>query len=164
MEYVHLPPLFFLISSPKTRGKYPARYQRSDITSTKSTVHTTLKPKMSTFTIEAPQLMGVTGDSCASCGSISVPLYDLPCHESDDFHWRDCLTKTFYNVSDEVVRCPHSSCRQLAGFKPLDLLEYGLHLNNDFYDEERIDKIREQLDCIHKRGSRGDLTKHPRYG
>jgi hypothetical protein len=103
---------------------------------------------MSTFTIEAPQLMGVTGDSCVSCGSLSVPLYDLPCHESDDFLCRDCLTKTFYNASDEIVRCPHSSCPQPAGFKPLDLLEYGLHLNNDFYDEQRIDKIREQPEVM----------------
>jgi hypothetical protein len=98
---------------------------------------------MSDFSIDAPQLMGVTGDSCVSCGSHSVPLYGLPCHESDDFHCRDCLTKSFYSDSDDLVRCPHPICCQPAGFQPLDLLEYGLHLNNGFYDEERIKKIRE---------------------
>jgi hypothetical protein len=103
---------------------------------------------MSDFTIDAPQLMGVTGDNCASCGSLSVPLYDLHCHQSDEFHCHDCLTKSFYADSDEVVRCPHPTCRQPAGFQPLDLLEYGLHLNNDFYDEQRIDKIRKQPEVM----------------
>jgi hypothetical protein len=103
---------------------------------------------MSDRSIDAPQLMGVTGDNCASCGSLSVPLYDLSCHESDEFPCRDCLTKSFYSDADEVVRCPHPTCRQPAGFQPPDLLEYGLHLNNEFYDEQRIDKIREQPEVM----------------
>jgi hypothetical protein len=98
--------------------------------------------------IKAPQLMGVTGDSCASCKSITVPLYDLSCHESDDFHCRDCLTKTFHAVNDQIVRCPHPSCRRSVGFQPPTPLAQTFHLDNDFYDQEHIDKICEQPEVM----------------
>jgi hypothetical protein len=95
-----------------------------------------------------PQLMGVTGDDCASCKSTSVPLYALSCHESDDFHCRDCLTKEFYGAFDEVVRCPHPPCGKPCGFKSLAPLAQSLHLDNDFYDSERIDQIRQQPEVM----------------
>jgi hypothetical protein len=144
-QTVYLSPLFFLISLPEyTRN--PST-QHSTITFHIDQKHSR-ELSMAPLTIESPQLMGVTGDSCAPCGSLHVPLYNLPCHESDDIHCRDCLTKTFYKDRDDFVRCPHPSCGRPAGFKPLDLLEHGLHLNNDFYDEQCIDKIREQPEVM----------------
>ncbi|KAI4673092.1 uncharacterized protein J4E78_001598 [Alternaria triticimaculans] len=103
---------------------------------------------MAAPSIQAPQLMGITGDNCASCQSTTVPLYDLPCHESDDFHCRDCLTKTFHAVNDQFVRCPHPSCRRIVGFEQPIPLARDLRLDNEFYDQERIDKIREQPEVM----------------
>ncbi|EOA86602.1 hypothetical protein ACJQWK_08939 [Exserohilum turcicum] len=98
--------------------------------------------------IDPPQLMGVTGDECASCNATTVPLYDLSCHTSDDFHCRNCLTYTFYQASDDIVRCPHSPCGLPAGFPELAPLTKDFHLDNYFYDQERIDKIREQPEVM----------------
>jgi hypothetical protein len=103
---------------------------------------------MTTSPIEAPQLMGVTGDCCASCKSTTIPLYALSCHESDDFHCRDCLTRDFNAANDQIVRCPRPSCRRSVGFKPLDPLAQDLHLSNEFYDHERIDRIRQQPEVM----------------
>jgi hypothetical protein len=103
---------------------------------------------MTTSPLEAPQLMGVTGDCCASCKSTTISLYALSCHESDDFHCRDCLPKTFYAFDDQVLRCPHPFCRRSVGFKPLTPLAQDLHLDNEFYDQKRIDNIRHQSEVM----------------
>jgi hypothetical protein len=95
-----------------------------------------------------PQLMGVTGDDCASCQSTTIPLYDLSCHTSDEFHCRDCLTKPFYESKDDVVRCPHPTCGKPCGFLPLGPLARDLRLDNDFYDTQRIEKIRQQPEVM----------------
>ena len=100
--------------------------------------------------VEAPQLMGVTGDCCASCRSTTIPLYALHCHESGDFYCRDCLTKEFYSAgpNDQTIRCPHPTCRRSIGFKSLTPLGQHLHLNNDFYDRECIDDIRQRSEVM----------------
>lgn len=95
-----------------------------------------------------PLLIGILGYNCASCNSTTVPQYELSCHESDDHHCRDCLTKTWFAASDEVVRCPHPTCGQVCGFIPLNSLAEILHLSNHFYDIERIDRIREQPEVM----------------
>ncbi|KAF1833854.1 hypothetical protein BDW02DRAFT_598692 [Decorospora gaudefroyi] len=91
----------------------------------------------------APQLMGITGDD-------------------DDFHCRNCLTKTFHVANDDVVRCPHPSCGRPVGFLPLTSLAQeqivatvsvfgtpqGLRPDNDFFNRECIDKIREQPEVM----------------
>jgi hypothetical protein len=149
IERIYIPRWFLsVVSTEIQKSILPTITITYNIASRDDTLYRTPRPTMSSLSIEAPQLMEVTGDNCASCGSLSVPLYDLSCHESDEFHCRDCLTKSFYSDADEVVRCPHPTCRQPAGFQPLDLREYGLHLNNDFYDEQRIDKIREQPEVM----------------
>lgn len=129
----------------------PTRAQNSSDTTIpmqKRHVEPATRNTMATLSIEAPQLMGITGDNCASCKSTTVPLHDLSCHESDDFHCRDCLTKTFHAVNDQIVRCPHSACRRSVGFEQPTSLAQDFHLDNDFYDQERIDKIREQPEVM----------------
>ncbi|KAF1846200.1 uncharacterized protein K460DRAFT_286750 [Cucurbitaria berberidis CBS 394.84] len=95
-----------------------------------------------------PLLIGVIGFNCASCNSTTVPQYELSCHESDDLHCRDCLTKKWYTSNDEIVRCPHRACGQICGFMPLRPLSEVLHLDNRFYDTERIDRIRQQPEVM----------------
>jgi hypothetical protein len=93
-----------------------------------------------------PVLYGVTGDACGTCSATTIPLYDLPCHESDDFHCRDCLTKIWYLSQDEVVRCP--SCGQDCAFKPLQPIAEFEGINRNFVDYEAFDKIRQQPEVM----------------
>lgn len=93
-----------------------------------------------------PVLLGLTGDACGSCKSTDVPLYDLSCHESDDFYCRDCLTKTWYNAKDEVVRCP--SCGEDCGFMPLAPIEQFRGISRDFSDTEGLEKLRQQPEIM----------------
>jgi hypothetical protein len=93
-----------------------------------------------------PVLYGVTGDACGTCSATTVPLYDLLCHESDDFHCRDCLTKIWYLTQDEVVRCP--SCGQDSTFKPLQPIAEFEGINRNFVDYEAFDKIRRQPEVM----------------
>jgi hypothetical protein len=95
-----------------------------------------------------PQLIGVTGDDCASCGSNQVPLYDLPCHISDDFHCRNCLTQTWYKSDDDIARCPVAACGKDCGFMPLQPISQAIHLDRNFYEAERIDKLRQQPEIM----------------
>ena len=92
-----------------------------------------------------PVLLGLTGDACATCKSTDVPLYDLSCHDSDDFHCRDCLTKTWYNANDEVIRCP--ACGNDCDFMPLKTVE-DFRISRNFHDVEAIDKIRTQPEIM----------------
>ncbi|KAH7406512.1 hypothetical protein DE146DRAFT_395870 [Phaeosphaeria sp. MPI-PUGE-AT-0046c] len=89
-----------------------------------------------------PVLLGVTGDSCGTCSSTTVPLYDLSCHNSDDFYCRDCLSKSWYVANDEVIRCP--SCGNDCGFMPLQPIEAFGGISRNFVEYEAFDKIREQ--------------------
>ncbi|OAL04550.1 hypothetical protein IQ06DRAFT_343958 [Phaeosphaeriaceae sp. SRC1lsM3a] len=89
-----------------------------------------------------PVLLGVTGDSCGTCSSTTIPLYDLSCHNSDDFYCRDCLSKSWYTASDEVIRCP--SCGEDCGFMPLNPIEAFGGISRNFIEYEAVDKIREQ--------------------
>ncbi|KAH8723833.1 hypothetical protein GQ44DRAFT_619421 [Phaeosphaeriaceae sp. PMI808] len=93
----------------------------------------------------APILLGVTGDSCATCRATRIPIYDLSCHELDGFYCRDCLTKSWYNAPDEVVCCP--SCGQDCGFASLQPAE-AFHISRDFYNDKAFDKIREQPEIM----------------
>ncbi|KAF1916526.1 hypothetical protein BDU57DRAFT_516695 [Ampelomyces quisqualis] len=89
-----------------------------------------------------PVLLGVTGDACGTCSSTIVPLYDLPCHDSDEFHCRDCLTKTWYTASDEVIRCP--VCDDDCGFMRLQNIIEFKGISRYFVDYEGFDMIRQQ--------------------
>lgn len=89
-----------------------------------------------------PALLGLTGDACGSCKSTEVPLYDLSCHDSDDFYCRDCLTKTWYNAQDEVVHCP--SCSKDCDFMPVKDIEEFRGISRNFHQDEAFDKIRQQ--------------------
>jgi hypothetical protein len=93
-----------------------------------------------------PVLHGVTGDACGTCSSTTVPLYDLSCHNSDDFYCRDCLTKTWYRAKDEVVRCP--ACRNDCDFMPLQPIEQFKGISRNFNDYEAFDRIREQPEVM----------------
>jgi hypothetical protein len=93
-----------------------------------------------------PVLHGVTGDACGRCSSTTVPLYDLSCHDSDDFYCRDCLTKTWYLAKDEVVRCP--ACSKDCDFMPLQPIEHFKGISRNFVDFEAFDKIREQPEVM----------------
>jgi hypothetical protein len=89
-----------------------------------------------------PVLHGVTGDACGTCSSTTVPLYDLPCHDSDDFHCRDCLTKTWHTATDQVIRCP--VCGDDAGFKRLQNILQFKGISRYFLDYVGLDMIRQQ--------------------
>ncbi|KAI8932445.1 hypothetical protein NX059_010631 [Plenodomus lindquistii] len=95
-----------------------------------------------------PQLMGVMPFNCGSCDSSDAPQYELACHDSEELYCRNCLTRTWHGTDDELVRCPHLRCREVCGFMPLHPLGQTLHLDNHFYDIERIDKIRNQPEVM----------------
>lgn len=97
---------------------------------------------------ESPQLMGILPFNCATCNASTIPLYELSCHDSDDFHCRDCLTKKWYYATDEIVRCPHSHCGRDCGFMLLAPFGQSLHLSHNFFDIERVDKIRQQPEIM----------------
>jgi hypothetical protein len=89
-----------------------------------------------------PVLLGVTGDTCGACSQTTVPLYDLPCHDSDDFYCRNCLTTSWCFSTDEVVRCP--ACHKDCGFGALPPVEGFNAIARDFIDKEALNKIRQQ--------------------
>lgn len=89
-----------------------------------------------------PILLGVTGDSCGTCSATTVPLYDLSCHNADDFYCRDCLSKSWYAAKDEVIRCP--ACGDDCGFMPLKPIGDFAGISRNFVEYEAFDKIREQ--------------------
>jgi hypothetical protein len=91
---------------------------------------------------DIPVLLGVTGDACGACSATTVPLYDLPCHDSDDFYCRNCLTTTWCFDTDEVVRCP--ACHKDCGFAPLPPVEGFNGIARDFVDREALNTIRQQ--------------------
>ncbi|KAH5338242.1 hypothetical protein HBI67_123870 [Parastagonospora nodorum] len=93
-----------------------------------------------------PVLVGVTGDACGTCSSTNIPLYDLSCHKSDDFYCRDCLTKMWNMVDDEIVRCP--SCSNSCHFQPLQLIQDFEGINHEFLEFQAFDKIREQPEVM----------------
>ncbi|KAH5733206.1 hypothetical protein HBI20_033240 [Parastagonospora nodorum] len=93
-----------------------------------------------------PVLVGVTGDACGTCSSTNIPLYDLSCHKSDDFYCRDCLTKMWNMVDDEIVRCP--SCSNSCHFLPLQLIQDFGGINHEFLEFQAFDKIREQPEVM----------------
>jgi hypothetical protein len=93
-----------------------------------------------------PVLHGVTGDACGTCSATTVPLYDLSCHDSDDFYCRDCLTKAWYLAKDDVIRCP--SCGEDCDFMPLQPIEQFKGISRNFVDHEAFDKIRQQPEIM----------------
>jgi len=93
-----------------------------------------------------PLLIGVTGDACGTCSSTSIPLYDLSCHNSDDFYCRDCLTKMWNMASDETVRCP--ACSNNCSFLPLQRIEDFDGISHDFLEFQAFEKIREQHEVM----------------
>jgi hypothetical protein len=93
-----------------------------------------------------PVLYGTTGDACGTCSSTTVPLYDLSCHESDDFYCCDCLTKTWYVAANDLVPCP--ACCQDCNFMPLQPIEEWHGLNRHFRDREQLGKMRQQPDVM----------------
>jgi hypothetical protein len=93
-----------------------------------------------------PVLYGVTGDACGTCSATTVPLYDLSCHDSDDFYCRDCLTKAWYLAQDEVVCCP--SCGEDCDFMPLQPIAQFKGISRNFVDAEAFDKIRQQPEVM----------------
>lgn len=89
-----------------------------------------------------PILLGVTGDSCGTCSATTIPLYDLSCHNADDFYCRDCLSKKWYAAKEEVIRCP--ACGDDCGFMPLAPIEDFRGISRNFVEYEAFDKIRDQ--------------------
>lgn len=93
-----------------------------------------------------PVLIGITGDPCGTCSSTNIPLYDLSCHNSDDFYCRDCLTKMWNMANDEVVRCP--SCSNNCSFLPLQRIEDFDGISHEFLEFQAFEKIREQPEVM----------------
>jgi hypothetical protein len=93
-----------------------------------------------------PVLLGITKDTCGTCSSTNVPLYDLSCHNTDDFYCRDCLTKMWNAADDEVTRCP--ACHNDCGFMPLQDIQDFAGISHDFLEFEAFDKIREQPEVM----------------
>jgi hypothetical protein len=93
-----------------------------------------------------PVLLGLTGDACGSCQSSDVPLYDLSCHDSDNFYCRDCLTKKWYYATDEIVRCP--ACNKDCGFMPLPSIAQFRGISRDFSEAEGIEQLRQQHEVM----------------
>jgi DNA-directed RNA polymerase subunit RPC12/RpoP len=119
----------------------PSHYSHNPILQARKPVH-----KTTNMANMIPFLYGVTGDACGGCSATTVPLYDLPCHDSDDFHCRDCLTKVWYQAKDEVVRCP--SCGQDCAFKPLQPITEFDGIDRNFVDYKAFDIIRQQPEVM----------------
>lgn len=91
----------------------------------------------------APILLGLIEGACAICCTNTVELYNLACHPNYDLYCRDCLTKKWFEASDEVIRCP--DCGDDCEFAPLAPID-DLRVDRDVI--EVLDEIREEPEIM----------------